>query len=407
MRILLTEGSGLTSRQVTLWLARAGHIVDVVSSDPWCLARFTRHVRRLHAVPCYGEDPWAWLEATLEVYRSGDYDLLLPTHEQVAVLARSAGRSQLGGVCTVVPEFSALLAVQDKVSAAATLDRCGIAQPPTQVVRSLALDEVTVELPAYVKLPIGTATSGVRRVADRDDLRSVLGEWAATVRRDGVVVQSHVEGTFHMVQAVFDRGVLRAAHANERVQEGARGGASHKRGVRREDVCGLVERLGTELAWHGALSADVIDGPDGPVVIDVNPRIVEPANAWCSGVDLVGELVTIATGRSDAAAVPAARDGVRTHQFLLAVLGAAQHAGTRRAVWHEVYAAARGRGSYRTSTEELTPWRGDPRTTLPVAAAVLATLARPATWTWFSSGSVASYAMGPGAWAQVCSGASE
>jgi hypothetical protein len=177
--------------------------------------------------------------------------------------------------------------------------------------------------------------------------------------------------------------------------------------VRRADVCGPVERLGTELAWHGALSADVIDGPAGPVVIDVNPRIVEPANAWCSGVDLVGELVRSATGRPDDAAVPTARNGVRTHQFLLAVLGAAQHSRTRRAVWREVHDAARGRGSYRHSTEELTPRGGDACTALPVAAAVLATLARPASWTWFSSGSVASYAMGPGAWAQVCAGAPE
>ena len=407
MRILLTEGSGLSSRQVTTGLARSGHHVDVVSSDPWCLARFTRHVGRLHPVPRYSDDPWAWLDATLEVYRSGGYDLLLPTQEQVAVLARANQQGRLGAVRTVVPEFSALLAVQDKVSAAATLDRRGIAQPPTQIVRSTDPDEVTVELPAYVKLPIGTATSGVRRVADREELRGVLGEWAATVGREGVVVQSHVEGTFHMVQAVFDRGVLRAVHANERVREGARGGASHKRGVRRADVCGPVERLGTELAWHGALSADVIDGPAGPVVIDVNPRIVEPANAWCSGVDLVGELVRSATGRPDDAAVPTARNGVRTHQFLLAVLGAAQHSRTRRAVWREVHDAARGRGSYRHSTEELTPRGGDACTALPVAAAVLATLARPASWTWFSSGSVASYAMGPGAWAQVCAGAPE
>lgn len=49
-----------------------------------------------------------------------------------------------------------------------------------------------------------------------------------------------------------------------------------------------VSQLGNGLHWHRAISADVVLSPDGPVVIDVNPRLVEPANAAASGVDLVG-----------------------------------------------------------------------------------------------------------------------
>ena len=33
-------------------------------------------------------------------------------------------------------------------------------------------------------------------------------------------------------------------------------------------------------------AADVIDGPAGPVFIDINPRLVEPVNALESGVEL-------------------------------------------------------------------------------------------------------------------------
>ena len=46
--------------------------------------------------------------------------------------------------------------------------------------------------------------------------------------------------------------------------------------------------MGESLSWHGALSLDVVLAPDGPRVIDVNPRLVEPGNAWRAGVDLVG-----------------------------------------------------------------------------------------------------------------------
>jgi hypothetical protein len=51
---------------------------------------------------------------------------------------------------------------------------------------------------------------------------------------------------------------------------------------------------------------------------------------------------------------PPATPGVRTHQLLLAVLGAAQ-AGRRRDVLRELGQALTRTGAYRGSTEELTP----------------------------------------------------
>ena len=62
-------------------------------------------------------------------------------------------------------------------------------------------------------------------------------------------------------------------------------------------------------------------GDDGPVFIDVNPRLVEPQNAYLSGVDLVGSMMGVAIDNHPAAQ-PAGRPGVATHQLLLAVLGA-------------------------------------------------------------------------------------
>ena len=57
MRILLTEGAGLTSRQVATRLDHLGHDVSAAVSDPVCLARFTRHVHTLHRVPEFGPAP--------------------------------------------------------------------------------------------------------------------------------------------------------------------------------------------------------------------------------------------------------------------------------------------------------------------------------------------------------------
>ena len=45
MKILLSDGSGLTARQVAGRLAESGHQVEALSPDGLCLCRFTRHVR--------------------------------------------------------------------------------------------------------------------------------------------------------------------------------------------------------------------------------------------------------------------------------------------------------------------------------------------------------------------------
>ena len=60
------------------------------------------------------------------------------------------------------------------------------------------------------------------------------------------------------------------------------------------------ERIGHALDWHGALSFDYIreEATGTPRFIDANPRLVEPMNAWLSGVDLPGALLRISLGET-------------------------------------------------------------------------------------------------------------
>ena len=138
-----------------------------------------------------------------------------------------------------------------------------------------------------------------------------------------------------MVQTVFSDGDLVAFHANLRIRAGHSGGAAVKESTDLLELRAPLAALGRALGWHGALSCDAIIGPDGPVVIDVNPRLVEPGNAWRSGVDLVGAMLSVAFGEP-VGHLPDGRVGVRTHQLLLAVLGAAQQGRHRRGILAEL-----------------------------------------------------------------------
>jgi hypothetical protein len=145
-----------------------------------------------------------------------------------------------------------------------------------------------------------------------------------------------------------------------------------------------VPALGTDPFGWLAAALDIATRRGAEVLlpvrfIDINPRLVEPVNALLSGTDLAGTLVEVAKWGS-AASQPAGTPDLHTHQLLLAILGAAQHGGGRRDV--------------------LLPGL-DPFTALPVAAAVLATLIRPAAWHHFTAGATAAYALSPAAWQQL------
>lgn len=408
LRVLLSDGSGLTARQTATQLAAAGHSVEVLTPDRLALTRFTCHVVRLHPVPPYGPNPLAWLDAALAVLARRRFDVLLPTQEQVAVLSRHAGRVTALGVGLAVPPFAALAQVQDKVNAIATLARVGLPQPESLVATTPEELVRSARPPVFVKTPIGTATMGVRRVVSPDDLHRVADALAASGGFDlgGVVAQRPVEGPLAMIQAVYAHGRLLAAHVNLREREGANGGASSKRSVDLPAVRTHLATLGEALGWHGALALDAILTPQGPCYIDVNPRLVEPGNAWRAGVDLVDVLLRVslaAQGERPASPLQHGRADVRTHQLLLAVLAAAEHGG-RRAVLYELRNAARHTGPYRGSLEELTPTAADWRAGVPVAVAAAATLIRPVSWRWFASGAVANYALTPKGWQAILAG---
>ena len=256
MRILLSDGSGLTVRQVVTRLSALGHEVEAISSTWRCLNRFTAHVRRIHRVPPFQTDapvgsrhyllmgieirlfpvidafsrfsgtPLAcfsglslrlakqlldstaaasgsgpgligagvavpcWLcfknprlapesggfsppPTLLDILQKRAIDVLLPTQEQVAWL--SAYRRQIS-VPTVLPDFSALSRVEDKIAAFETLTALATPQPMGCVVRSPTEKREDMAFPVVVKRPNSTASSGVRRADDVAGLASAMSE---------------------------------------------------------------------------------------------------------------------------------------------------------------------------------------------------------------------------------------
>jgi predicted ATP-grasp superfamily ATP-dependent carboligase len=395
-KILLSEGSSLSSREAITALGLAGHRVELVSSDPMCLGRFSRFVSRVHRAPACGADPDGYLARVIETIETGQIDALLPVHEQAYLFA--AARKQIPSrVGIALADFETFERVQSKASFAELLTQLNVPQPKTEIVRSA--DEFATErpYPFFVKAAFGTASAGVWRIGDARARDALLVQLQAqNAFAEGLLVQAAITGSIERTQTVFDRGRLVANHIYRQVVEGPGGGDVLKVSVVSRQVRDTVERIGQALNWHGALSFDYIrdDATGTPHFIDANPRLVEPMNAWLSGVDLPGALLRISLGEA-APTQPAGREGVLTRLGLMGLLDAARQRNRRVDILREIGLLALSSGRYRGSREELVPLLTDPWCALPLGVVVARLLRAPQAATQFSQITVAAYSLTP------------
>ncbi|HEY4986882.1 MAG TPA: hypothetical protein VII39_09695 [Bradyrhizobium sp.] len=397
-RILLSEGSSLSARETITALGLAGHRVELVSAERLCLGRFSRFVSRVHAAPASGADPDGYLATVLEIVRTGSIDALLPVHEQAYLFAAARHRlpADLG---IALADFASFEQVQSKAGLADLLTRLQVPQPATSLVRSAEEFARARPYPYFVKAAFGTASVGVWRIGDeraRDALLARLEPQKAF--QDGVLLQAAVDGTLERTQAVFDHGRLVACHIYRQMAEGPGGGDVLKLSVVSDEFRDIVTRIGAALAWHGALSFDYVreTGSGTPYFIDANPRLVEPMNAWLSGVDLPGALLSISLGETPPVQ-PAGRAGVLTRLGLMGLMDAARRRQRRRDVLTEMMRLASSSGRYQGTQEELVPLWTDPCCVIPLAVVAARLLHAPRASAGLSDATIAAYSLTPGA----------
>ncbi|MGM4902956.1 ATP-grasp domain-containing protein [Tardiphaga sp. 866_E4_N2_1] len=378
LRILLSEGTSTSAREAVTVLGLAGHVVDVCDPAAAGLARFSRFVRTYHRCPGMRDDPSGFLRFIEGLLATGDYDVLLPIHEQGFLFAKVQERLRpLAGLA--LPSFASYRAAHSKAGFSRMLSELGLPQPETQIVASADVLRNAVRFPCVIKTAIGTASRGVWMVRNDADLALAMKELEAGNGLAGeVLVQARVNGATEKAQGVFCRGGLVGFHATRQIMEGAGGGDAIKRSARRDRVRDDLAAIGRHLAWHGALSIDLImpDDGTGPYYIDCNPRLVEPLAAYLAGVDLVDLLLRVSLGETPDVA-PTTREGVVTHQAMQVLLGSAQRGSTRRDLARICRDICCRRGDYAGSTEELTPVRIDWLSVVPLMMTALLLLVSP------------------------------
>ena len=378
LRVLVSEGNSTSAREAITILGLSGHLVEVCDPSPYCLARFSRFVRKFHRCPGLRDDPAGFLRFVEELLAARHFDVLLPIHEQGFLFARARQRLE-DRVGLALPGFENYRTAHSKAGFSRLLDRLGLPQPATRIVKSASELRDAIRFPSVVKTSVGTASRGIWFVRDEADLKRALQDLDTSgAFVDEVLVQDLVAGTIEKAQAVFCRGTLLGFHAYRQIAAGAGGGEAIKQSVSRPEVRTLLATIGEKLAWHGALSVDYVlpDDSATPLLIDCNPRLVEPMSAYLAGLDLVGLLLAVSQGETPAAAAES-RAGVRTHLAMQVLLGCASRGGTRRDLVRECWRLLVGSGPYADSAEELTPVRLDWFSAVPLAMTAIFLLAAP------------------------------
>ncbi|MBZ6103605.1 hypothetical protein ACF1HU_28880 [Streptomyces olivaceus] len=405
-RVLLTEASSASAREILTVLGRQGHEVGVMDSGGPSLTARSRWVARRHRGPRFSAGPERYLAALRRVLTEYEYDVVLPTHEQLVALARHREEFGALGAGLAVPAFDSVRRVQDKAETVRLFRTLGLPQPDTALVADeKALLAQADRLPAYVKLPVSTSSRGVWRATGPAELAEAAArpEVRETFDRGGeILVQKALRGPLVMAQSLFDRGALAGAHVSVRSREGAQGSASAKESLALPEATRHLAELGAALEWHGPLSMDgILDESLGTVhYIDVNPRLVEPVNAQLAGVDLVPRWLALSRGEA-VGPPPPARAGVRTHMLLMAVLRHAEVGRGRSAILGELVRAAAGKGWYEGSEEELLPLRSDPAGALLLGAISACLLVHPPLWRRLAGSGAPPHALSAEGWREL------
>ncbi len=402
LRVLLTEGSSLTSREVVTCLGPGGYDLEVLDPDPMCLVRFSRWVRRVHRCPHAGADPLGYIQTLGRVVAERGIDVVLPTHEQAWLLA-SAGPLLAPGVRVAVADAAAFERVQSKLEFARMLDELGLPQPAWRTVAGV--DDLTnMPYPYWLKAAFSTAGQGVREVVDERSrgaaLETLLGEVP-------VMAQRPAPGRYAQVQGLFDRGRLVGTHTSEQRGVGMGGSAAARLSVDHVAPRRHIAVLGEALAWHGGLTLDYFHVDGAPRYIECNPRTVEPANAAASGLNIPELQVRLTLGEELRSPPAVGRAGVRTHGTIALLLGSAGRGGSRRSLLAQMRDAMFHRGLCANSSEQLTPVVRDPPSLAPAAFVAARLLLSPGEAANMAGQAVAAYSIGPGALAQLARAAGE
>lgn len=250
-------------------------IVHVMTQRPALALRYSRFCASVEELEDL-RDVKHWLKRIGEIVCEKKIDVVLPI--EVFGIRTLCKRSQSLGWAAKLPELpdpQTFEIVLDKATFADFLARQGIPQPPTVVVTTGIVQDVSevLEFPVLVKPSISAGGVGIRRFDNSEELNAFL---AARPANERWVVQTFIEGSDVCVNVLCQRGKICVASVQHEIKASS---IPYRPAVGIEfrnnpQAMKVAERLVGALNWSGVAHIDLrYDAQRNiPLVLEVNPR---------------------------------------------------------------------------------------------------------------------------------------
>jgi predicted ATP-grasp superfamily ATP-dependent carboligase len=292
MGVIVTNAKNRIAYNVVCSLGRRGIPVYVGDSVPRAMAFSSRYTSGHFLYPSPYREPERFIDCLITQSQRLRADVLIPVFEETFVAAKYKN-SLARHFGLVVPDYSQILLAHNKDRWEHLARKLGLSVPSSYAIedlrRGISLREL--RFPVLIKPKQGGGAWGIREVSTAALLEALLAqpEWAGKPW-DRFFVQEKVSGHTHCVAMLFNRGRLRASVAYRQIRDypTTGGQATMRVSERHEKAEVALQRLLTEMDWHGVCQADfIVEEPGGlPYLIDINPRLWGSlTQAIASGVD--------------------------------------------------------------------------------------------------------------------------
>ena len=278
MRVLVTADENVGTLALARGLRDGGFTTWVVVNRDDTYVRRSRAVEGVLQLPEPHEDPAGWTAELAAIAERLDVAVVLPATE--ATLCALTGReAAFGGRVVGTSTHASLDAAVDKGRLPELAARHGLQTPPTAVVDPARPVPTAVEYPAIVKPARTVSLSEGRLVRGGEpvrvsDARALEAHLAG--RKGSHVVQPFVSGALAAISGLAWRGEMRSAlHQRAlRTWPPETGTTAYAEAVEADPAleAGLRGLL-ADVAWSGIYNVQFLLTDDGPMLIDLNPRV--------------------------------------------------------------------------------------------------------------------------------------
>lgn len=193
----------------------------------------------------------------LDVARQFEIDIIIPnTDPAVIALSKLKSRMAESGIWAVISNPDLCASMYDKTVADSWFRRYGLAVPNGN------------NYPLVVKYRLGSGGRDQFLANHEDEFRAFISHRNA----EDYFIQSYVHGQEYTVDAYVTRSGRTLGSLSRKRIVVVGGEVNVSETFRHEGILNATARVLSVEGWEGPITLQFIDGPHGPVLIEVNPR---------------------------------------------------------------------------------------------------------------------------------------